>query len=66
MSKASRKKRRDRKIPTAPWHVKRNETALHAFDRQATDTARRDRTSLIKRGWAPLEAAVEAWATMKA
>lgn len=66
MSKTSRLKRRKRKVPRVPWGIKKNETALHAFQRQATKLASQDQTSLNKRGWAPLEAALEAWETMHA
>ena len=65
MSRASRKKKRWVK-GKVPWLIKKNQSSLAAFYQQATEMAKRDQDSLIQRGWAPLEAAIEAWETMQA
>ncbi len=66
MSKASKKRRRATKRDAFPWLVKKRETPLAAFARQASDLARQDQKNLVERGWTKLEAAIEAWLTQDA
>ncbi len=54
------------KIRNVPWGKKKDESRIVSFNRQATKTAQRDQQRLIGLGWKPMEAAVEAWLTMKA
>lgn len=54
------------KSRSVPWRKNREESRMAAFNRQAPELVRKDQARLILQGWKPMEAAVEAWLTMRA
>lgn len=66
MSKASRKKRRAAKMKKLPWQVKKGEGSVVAFLRQAEPVTIQDYRNLLRLGYKPIEAAMEAWLTQEA
>lgn len=60
------KRKKTAEIKKVPWKRGKDESKIAAFVRQAPPVVLADQRRLVKQGWKPLEAALEAWLTMEA